>query len=177
MTTADSRQTGVREILRRIDLFADLSEDERGNVERCIERQSAADGERLVSEGEASEQLYILESGAVEVFRHVGQGADRKEVVLATLGAGKCFGEMSLLDDLPPSASVRCKGACELLTISRLDLNVLLNWDTILAAKMWRTFARMLSRRLRDANDSMLSRVVEGDEQSKELLARAEGGE
>jgi CRP/FNR family cyclic AMP-dependent transcriptional regulator len=170
-------QLSVREILRRIDLFAELSEDELGNVERCIERQPANDGELLVSEGEPSEQLYILESGEVEVFRHVGQDDARKEVVLATLGSGKCFGEMSLLDDLPPSASVRCKGACELLTVGRLDLDVLLNWDTILAAKMWRTFARMLSRRLRDTNDSMLSRFVAGDEQSKQLLARAEGGE
>ena len=150
----------VREILRRIDIFGELSEEELSAVERCIERKSAASGELLVREGEASEELYIIETGEVCVFREAGGDGDveaREEVKLATLGAGKCFGEMSLLDDLPPSASVRSTEDCELLAIGRLDLNVLLNWDTILAAKMWRTFARMLSRRLRDANDLISS--------------------
>ncbi len=140
-------QLSVRAFLRRIDLFAGLSEDELGNVERCIERPSTQDGERIVKEGEASEQLYIHEAGEVEVFRHVGESDNRREVLLAALGPGECFGERSLLDDLPPSAAVRREGAYELLTIGRLDLDVLLNWDTILAAKMWRSFARMLSRR------------------------------
>lgn len=161
----------VGQMLRGLDMFADLTAAELEAVERCVEERAADAGEVLVREGEAHELLYLIESGKVLVYRQV----EGREVALAELSAGKVFGEMSLLDDLPPSASVRALEPCRLLAIGRLDLNVLLNWDTILASKMWRSFARMLSRRLRDTNDSMLQRLQAGDEASRELLARAEG--
>ena len=81
-----------------------------------------------------------------------------KAVTLTELGPGAAFGEMSLLEASPTSASVVAAKEGELLSIGRLDLNVLLNWNTVLASKMWRSFALQLSQRLRDTNDRLLER-------------------
>ena len=168
-----------QEMLKTIDMFAELTDEELDAAENCIEEVSAGDGETIVEEGVPGERLYLIRSGKVRVLRTV----ETREVTIAELGPGKVFGEMSLLDDSPASASVRALEACQFLVIGRLDLNVLLSWDTILAAKLWRSFARMLSRRLRDTNESIVRRLVSpsgADEKtlevSREVLARSEGG-
>jgi CRP-like cAMP-binding protein len=168
-----------REMLKTIDMFAELTDEELAAAENCIEEVPAEAGETIVEEGVPGERLYMIQSGRVRVLRTVEQ----REVDIAELGPGKVFGEMSLLDDSPASATVRALESCRFLVIGRLDLNVLLNWDTILAAKLWRSFARMLSRRLRDTNESIVRRLVSTsaeDEQtlavSREVLARSEGG-
>ena len=60
-------------------------------------------GETILAEGETGSSAYLLVSGTVEVI--IGAGAKAKRV--ATLGAGEVFGEMSLLEPGPRSATVR----------------------------------------------------------------------
>jgi CRP-like cAMP-binding protein len=82
-----------------------------------------------------------------------------RRIRLAELGPGAAFGEMSLIDNIPTSATVTAVAPVQLLLISRLDLNVLLNWDTVLAAKMWRSFTEMLCHRLRSTNEKLSERL------------------
>ena len=82
-------------------------------------------------------------------------------MILAELEPGKAVGEMSLIDSYPTSATVIAVEESDLIAVGRLDLNVLLNWNPILAAKMWRSFTRMLSERLRGMNEQMLERFGE----------------
>ena len=60
-------------------------------------------GAVIVREGDAGESMFAVESGSVGVYRGYGT-AD--ETLLATLDSGKVFGEMSLLDRAPRSATV-----------------------------------------------------------------------
>ena len=139
----------MADILKGTELFSDLSPEELEAVARCVVEGKAAANECILREGDAGENLYIVRSGRVKVEKE----AEGKQLQLAELGAGAVFGEMSLIDAISTSATVSALEDCELLLIGRRDLNVLLNWDTILASKMWRRFTLLLSQRLRETNE------------------------
>ena len=144
-------------MLRETPLFRHLEADELEAVAKCVREDSFQAGQTIIEEGAPGQALYIVRRGKVRVEKQ----AQDKKLTLAELGEGQAFGEMSLIDSFPTSASVVAVEPSELASIGRLDLNVLLNWDTILAAKMWRSFTEMLSVRLREMNDRMLSRYGE----------------
>ena len=156
------------ELLRATELFAKLTNDELAAVERCVVEHEAKAGEVLIREGQPGQSLYLLRKGKVLVEKSVGE----QRVKLAELGEGAAFGEMSLIDSAPTSASVTAVEASSLLVISRLDLNVLLTWDTVLGSKMWRSFTEMLCTRLRAANEKMAGSL---GEQSREFISAAVG--
>eukprot|EP00736_Rhodelphis_marinus_P001073 Rmarinus@m.29346 len=81
-------------------------------------------GELLFQEGEVGMDLFILRRGEVSVLETVEVDADgdiTEEHVIATLGPGNYFGEISLLCDAKRSASVRAKTYCDLLVLNKWD--------------------------------------------------------
>jgi CRP/FNR family transcriptional regulator len=144
-------------VLRESALFKSLDDDELDAVARCIVDVNVPAGAVVIHEGTPGENLYIVRSGRLKVEKEV----DGKRLVLGELSPGTAFGEMSLIATVPTSATVSAVDDSRLLAIGRLDLNVLLNWNPILAAKMWRSFTEMLAMRLRDMNDRMLARYGE----------------
>lgn len=84
--------------LRSVDL-SDLEESE---TPPHAHRELKA-GEVLFCEGDQGDFAYIIESGLIEITRHI----NAVEVTLATCGPGDLVGEMALIDDSPRSATVR----------------------------------------------------------------------
>ena len=84
--------------LRRVPLLASLTEQQLDALAAGSVRRAFPKGRTIVAEGEPSQSLYILLSGRAKVQR---SDSDGKEVILAILGSGECFGEMSLIDDAP----------------------------------------------------------------------------
>jgi CRP/FNR family cyclic AMP-dependent transcriptional regulator len=72
----------------------------------------------LINEGDTGCSFYVILSGRVKVFL---SNEDGKEIIINTHGPGESFGEMSLLDSLPRSASVITTEACKIALISRTD--------------------------------------------------------
>jgi CRP-like cAMP-binding protein len=70
----------------------------------------------ILREGEFSDGVYILKKGRVSISR---VNKDGQEVVLAELGKGEVFGEMSLISHLPCSATVKAMGEAEVLHLSK----------------------------------------------------------
>ncbi len=70
----------------------------------------------LMSEGESGESLFILKIGSVKVYVSDGQG---NEIVLDDLRPGTYFGEVSLLDDEPRTASAITLERTEVLAVSK----------------------------------------------------------
>src|SRR5437868_15515252 len=66
--------------------------------------RSFATGEEIFKEGDAGDGVYLVKNGAVEISGLVGQNARR---VFSQVGPGEIFGEMSVLEDKPRSASAR----------------------------------------------------------------------
>ncbi len=134
-----------RLFLRRVPLFVGLNEAQIDLLAVGSQRRSFARGKTIVAEGEASQTLFIMLSGRAKVQR---SDSDGKEVILAVIGSGEFFGEMSLIDDEPRSASVITLESCELLSIRQESFRAILNQSTeiCLAVMMG------LVRRLRSAD-------------------------
>lgn len=115
-------------------------------------RRQGDAGTEFLPAGVRGEKLYIVADGTVEVVRPSTQS--HAETVLAVLGPGDCFGEMSLLTDQTTSASVRARSTCSLFILTRPQLQRLLNGSPELA----RVFSQLLAERL-----STLNRTLEGE--------------
>lgn len=131
--------------LRRVPLFSSLTEMQLDTVAAGSARRSYPKGRTIVAEGEASQSMYILLAGRAKVQRSDSEG---KEVILAVIGSGEFFGEMSLIDDAPRSASVITLEPCEFMAITKDAFKAVLmqSPETSMAVM------RGLVRRLREAD-------------------------
>jgi CRP/FNR family cyclic AMP-dependent transcriptional regulator len=131
--------------LRRVPLFSSLTEAQLEGVAAGSARRSYPRGRTIVAEGEASQSMYILLAGRAKVQRSDSEG---KEVILAVIGSGEFFGEMSLIDDAPRSASVITLETCEFMAVGKdIFKTILMQSPELCMAVM-----RGLVRRLREAD-------------------------
>jgi CRP-like cAMP-binding protein len=128
-------------------LAGSLSEQDLDGLLAAFELRDADPGEALVAEGTASSDLFLVWDGELDVT--MGRaGAERK---LATVGAGSCFGEVSLLDPGPAGASVVTEQGCIALQLNRARLDELSRSNPDAAAALLREVLQSLVGRLRGA--------------------------
>ena len=101
-------------------------------------------GDVIFLEGEPGADMYIVQGGAVEIYR-VLEGSDE---VLAVMEKGDFFGEMSLLEGTPRSASARVGEDAELIIINGTTFDKMLKANIEIAVRM----LRKMSIRVRAAN-------------------------
>lgn len=141
-------------LLRQVTLFAGLDEAELAKVSEISREQRFHPGQTIFKEGEPGNRLFLILEGDVRISRDIpGSG----EEALAILKPGACFGEMAVFDRSERSTDAISNGGCRLLTISRADLEVVLDLDPDLAGKVLRNMVRLLSVRLRATNDNLRS--------------------
>jgi CRP-like cAMP-binding protein len=142
------------QLLRTLPPFADLQPDELGRVAELCEERTFAPGEYIFHEGEPGNRLYVIVEGEVRISREIpGAG----EEALAVLKPGALFGEMAVFDRSERSTDAISNGGTRVLTISRAELEMLLDFNHDIAYKVLRAVVRMLSARLRSTNDSLRS--------------------
>lgn len=132
-------ETGV---LAGVDLFAPLSEAERRVLAEELREEVYAAGEILVKEGEAGTTFFLIRSGQVRVT----VTRSGREIEIAALGPGDCFGEMSLLTGEPRNATVTALTDVEVLVLPHRALASVLRSNATLADAL----ARQLERRRRE---------------------------
>jgi len=139
------------EMLQDTFLFRNLNFGEAQAVSRLSHYERRKKGEVIIEEGSLGQALYLVQSGQVQVLK--GEGAKTEE--LAELGPSELFGEMSLIDDALTSASVVAATDVELLVIKRADFENLLSQNESLALKVYKSFCRTLSERLRRTSSEL----------------------
>lgn len=92
----------VEESLRHVPLFEGFQPKQLKSLARWTTTRSYQPGKVIVSEGQTGLGLYVIQTGKVQISMHSASG----EVDLRTMGPGESFGEISLLDDRPRSATV-----------------------------------------------------------------------
>jgi CRP-like cAMP-binding protein len=109
------RERLLANLLLTTPLFALVPPDQRPALLARFQPQRIESGAAIIRQGERAGGLYLIVLGAVEVVRDLGT---RGATVLAALGEGAYFGEMSLLSGDVASASVVAVGPCELAVLS-----------------------------------------------------------
>lgn len=142
------------ELIKESAIFADLTDDELSHITEICEEQKFKSGATLFKEGEPGNRLYIIADGEVRISRDIpGSG----EEALTVLKKGACFGEMSVFDRSERSTDAIANKDCTLITITRSDFEIMLDFNREIAYKILWSVVRMLSQRLRVTNDNLRS--------------------
>ncbi len=133
-------------LLKGVDLFSELTEEQLGLLANLVVVQDFNRDETVVLEGDCSmKALYLIASGTVQVYM---TGIDGRETILSFLERGDFFGEMSLIDGEPRSASVRTVTDAQLMIIHREPFLTLIRQTPEIAMSL----LSEMSKRLRKAN-------------------------
>ena len=171
-TTSRSRE--ALESLRSIPLFANVSDEDLEAVASLLIERRIPKNKTIVEEGLPGDYMYVVREGRVKVTKLSGDG---REKILEMLDQGSFFGELSLLDGAPRSASVKSLTDTRILALSRNDFLKLLRGSPDLAMAV----IQVLTGRLRQMDDQASSlsfqRVKERARGALRRLARDEIGE
>jgi len=145
------------DLFAQIPLFQGLSDEDREALaERLTEKVFKA-GDIVFSQGEAGSSMYVVQSGAVQIYLP-SKEKNLPPVVLKDLHTGEYFGELAIFDDKPRSASVRALVDTVLLELTRDELGEHLGRSKTAAM----TILAEMAERLRETN-SMLSQRAAKD--------------
>jgi len=114
-------------------------------------------GTILFREGDAGEEMYIIETGRVKIFKRI----DGIEKVLAILGKSEFFGEMSLLNKKPRSANAEVLEDARILVINNNTFESMVRANPEIAIRIM----RMLAKRLEDANVQIANLMIKNSYQ------------
>lgn len=143
------------ELLAQIPLFDTLAaEDLEALAQRMTERKYKA-GDKVFDKGEKGSSMYVVLSGAVQIFLP-GTGPDDPRVVLKDALTGEYFGELSLFDDKPRSASVEATVDTTLLELTREHFSDHLSKSANAAM----TILAEMAERLRETNALLSQRAA-----------------
>ena len=141
------------DVLRKVPLFATMREGDILAFAELVRERSFPKGSVIVFEDDPGDALYLVARGQVKV---VLIGEDGREVILSVLGEGNFFGEMSLIDEKPRSATVIAMVDSIVLVLRREDFQARLRTSPEIAIAL----LRELSRRLRRADEKIGSLVL-----------------
>jgi uncharacterized membrane protein len=133
------------DILAGVPLFQLLDDDERAALAAKVDAITAPEGKTLFNYGDPGDSLYIVREGEVEIFFKNDTG-DR--IVLERPGPGDFFGELSLIDGGPRTATAVVTKDLQAVLVDRADLEALLKQHPAAAMDL----LTATGRRLRDVN-------------------------
>jgi CRP/FNR family cyclic AMP-dependent transcriptional regulator len=143
-------ETGVG--LANTPLFAALDDDAAAALRSCMNETKVARGRTLFNEGDPGDKLYVVTEGKIKLGR---TAADGRENLLAVLGPGEMFGELSLFDPGPRTATATAVTDTTVLGLGHGDLQPWLTGRPEVASHL----LGALAQRLRRTNEAMADLV------------------
>jgi CRP-like cAMP-binding protein len=144
--TTTGRNLEALESLRLIPLFSSVQPDDLETIASLLIERRFPKHKTIVEEGLPGDYMYIIREGRVQVSKLSDDG---REKILEFFDAGDFFGEMSLLDNAPRSASVRTLIDSRVLALSRADFLNVLRKSPDLAMSV----IQELTRRIREVDE------------------------
>jgi CRP/FNR family transcriptional regulator, cyclic AMP receptor protein len=140
------------DIVRSAPLFAALDEDAASSLRQSMVEVWLGRSEELFSEGDQGDRLYVIVEGKIKLGR---SSSDGRENLLAILGPGEMFGELSLFDPGPRTATATSVGDSRLIGLGHDALEPWLLRHPEVAQKL----LNALARRLRRTNETLADLV------------------
>jgi CRP/FNR family transcriptional regulator, cyclic AMP receptor protein len=169
-----SRQRGedITWILKEVPLFSQLGLKELDIIKQKVYPRRYAEKEVVFYQGQAGAGMYIVKSGRVRIFLNYGSAT---EIELATMDEGTFFGELSLLDESPRSATAVALEPSEIIGFFRPDLLDLAERMPKTGLKIFVALSEILGIRLRSTNKELArlkQQHVELEQKHDEALAK-----
>ena len=157
------------EILAKAGLFQGIPEEAAEAVAASLDYADFGRGETVFTEGEQGNNLYLVLTGKVKIGR---RAADGRENMLSVMGPSDMFGELSLFDPGPRTATATVVTDARLASLAHTSLRPWINDRPDIAEQLLRVLARRL-RRTNDALADLIFTDVPG-RVAKQLLALSE---
>ncbi|MEN3044814.1 MAG: cyclic nucleotide-binding domain-containing protein [Candidatus Hydrothermales bacterium] len=163
-------------ILKNVTLFNGLKEDQLSRILENLETRNYEKGEVIFEEGSPGNTLFIIERGKVEVRLKRGDLV----LVLAELDDGSFFGELSLISDMPRSATCTAIKESSLYVLKREDFWKIVEKDPRIGVIVLRNLASELAERIRETNRNLetyflINQAIVDNEQFRKLYIAAKG--
>src|SRR4051795_5733012 len=139
-------------VLAEVPLFAALDEDATAALTAAMTTRDVERGHIVFSEGDAGDRLFVVMDGKVKISRTASDG---RENLLAILGPGEMFGELSLFDPGPRTATATAVAETQLIGLGHESLHAFLSGRPAVAS----TLLAALARRLRRPNETLADLV------------------
>jgi len=146
------------DVLSQAPLFEALGENDARALRADVTNVHIGRGERLFSEGDAGDKLYIILKGKVKLTRAAHDG---RENLLSVHGPGEMFGELSLFDPSPRTASATAVTEATLAGLAHDDMRAFLTGRPEVAMHMLGALAQRL-RRINDIKADLVFTDVPG---------------
>jgi CRP-like cAMP-binding protein len=134
--------------LNKMEVFQDLSDDEVGRIDRSTTMTTCQPGRVFYAPDESGEVLFLLKKGRVQVYR---LSPDGKKLVVAELGPGSIFGEMSLVGQGMHNTFAEAVTECTICVMSRQDIRRIIKANPPVAIR----FMEAMAHRLREAETKL----------------------
>ncbi len=136
--------------LASVRLFRQFSEADRVAVAARLGQRTLRQGQVLFREGEPGEEMFIVRRGTIVVSKAV---TGKVEQVLSRLTTGDFFGEMSLFDQSPRSATIQSETDVTLLVLDRLNFQELITVNPRAAVGFLQALVQVFIERLRKSTE------------------------
>ncbi len=123
-TTSDSYTNELVNSLRKIAMFTHTNPESLREIVKNANKLTYNKNTVVVTEGDKANSLFLVLEGKVKVYLSDERG---KEVLINILGAGDYFGELSLIDEEPRSATVKTIEKCTFLIVSKIAFEKLID--------------------------------------------------
>jgi len=166
MAIKTAERVSVRD-LRDVDIFARLTADDLAQIADYCTQDAYEAGEYCAVQGEATEELHIVNEGKVAVGMRVTVVPYTKTVNIATLSRGKVYAWSALVEPNVLTASVKCIEKTRVISIKASDLQRVFKERLWVEAIVMKNLAVIISSRLRDSRAQLVSVIAEMIKQGK----------
>ena len=155
------------EFLSTVRIFADLEPKELRAMRAMLRPHELEAGQVLFREGDPGGALFVVQSGSIGISVRL---ADGQSLEIAGFGPGDFFGEMSIFENEPRSATCQAKGPCRLLSLHQDDLFRHMAAGPSSAARIMRQMLAITRRRLEDTGEFLSDMVQWGEEARRRAI-------
>ena len=152
----ESYKETLGDMLEQVQLFSHSSRKDIQLIANYVHAYHAPAGIRIIKEGQKEKLMWFIVEGRLDVYKEGDRDTEKK---LATIRAGKTVGEMSMIDELPHSASVITASDCTLLLLTKHSFLRLAEEYPRLALNITWKIAQLLSHRLRQTSGILIDHL------------------
>lgn len=146
--------TEIKSFIENIELFKGLTPEELQKIAHHFEEKCYKAGDIIFEENEPRTLFYLVYSGEIELYKNTDAHTEKN---LTIFMKNDFFGEGSLMDDSPHSTNARVKKEALLLSLDKS----IFTQDGELTLKVFSNIARVISRRMRNANTHMVNSAAQ----------------